>query len=78
MQPEEFLVAYNTCLGLLRLNNIQNPIQLAHLVSTFVELDAKGVSLSSEDKKMLKGNIDRLLSSKGNRDDLYECYILYA
>lgn len=78
MQPEEFLVAYNTCLGLLRLNNIQNPIQLAHLVSTFVELDAKGVSLSSEDKNMLKGNIDRLLSSKGNRDDLYECYILYA
>lgn len=71
MQPEEFLVAYNTCLGLLRLNNIQNPIQLAHLVSTFVELDAKGVSLSSEDKNMLKGNIDRLLSSKGNRDDLY-------
>lgn len=78
MQPEEFLVAYNTCLGLLRLNNIQNPIQLAHLVSTFVELDAKGVSLSSEDKNMLKRNIDRLLSSKGNRDDLYECYILYA
>lgn len=78
LQPEEFQVIYNNCLTLLRLNNIEDPIQLAHLVSTFTELDAKGVTLSIEDKEMLKENIDRFLQSKGNRDDLYDAYILYA
>lgn len=78
LQPEEFSSAYNVCLALLRKNNITDPIQLAHLVSVFAELDSKGVSLSSDDKNILKANIDRLLSSKGNKDDLYDFYILYA
>lgn len=78
LQPEEFSSAYNVCLALLRQNNITDPIQLAHLVSVFAELDSKGVSLSSDDKNILKANIDRLLYSKENKDDLYDCYILYA
>lgn len=78
LQPEEFLPVYNECLALLRQNSISDPIQLAHLVSVFAELDSKDVSLSSDDKNILKANIDRLLCSKGNKDDLYDCYILYA
>ena len=78
LQPEEFLSVYNECLALLRQNSISDPIQLAHLVSVFAELDSKDVSLSSDDKNILKANIDRLLCSKGNKDDLYDCYILYA
>lgn len=78
LPSEEFLVVYNECLDQMRQNCITDPIQLAHLVSVFAELDSKDVSLSSDDKNMLKANIDRLLCLKENKDDLYDCYILYA
>lgn len=78
LQPEEFQTAYNVCLALLRQNNIIDPIKLAHLVSVFAELDARGVFLSPDDKEILKKNVDRLLISMENKDDLYDCYILYA
>lgn len=78
LEPTEFEYVYCRCWDMLVKQEISSPIILAHLVSVFAELHSKNIILTDDKIKVLKANIDRLLTSTGNKDALYDCCITYA
>lgn len=78
LEPSELEYLYHKCWDMLVKNNITDPVKLAHLVSVFAELHTRGISLTDDNICILKQNIDRLLSSTGSKDALYNCCVLYA
>lgn len=77
LSATDFQQVYDSCWSLLESEEKIDCCILAHLVSVFAELDAKGVRLPAEGKDLLKKKITDLLNNTGNQDDLCDTYVAY-